>query len=110
LRPARFRRVLPNGDEAKEIGGVKVVAKKVEGLDKGGMRHLSDTLLAKLKSGVVVLARTEDDKVSFIVRVSGRFDRPSKSGKNRAGNCARRRREGGGKADMAEGGEPTRRN
>ncbi|MDQ2746177.1 MAG: alanine--tRNA ligase-related protein, partial [Acidobacteriota bacterium] len=35
-----------NGDEAKEISGVKVIAKTVEGLDKGGMRHLSDTLMA----------------------------------------------------------------
>src|SRR5688572_19348550 len=59
-----------NGDEAREISGVKVIAKTVEGLDKSGMRHLSDTLLAKMKSGVVVLGRAEDDKVSFIVRVS----------------------------------------
>jgi alanyl-tRNA synthetase len=93
-----------NGDEAKEVNGVKVIAKIVEGLDKGGMRHLSDTLMSKIKSGVVVLARSEDDKVSFIVRVSDDL-----TGKVSAGNIVREIApivggRGGGKPDMAEGG------
>jgi alanyl-tRNA synthetase len=93
-----------NGDEAKEVAGVKVVTKKVEGLDKGGMRHLSDTLLAKIKSGVVVLGRSEDGKVSLIVRVSDDL-----TGKIKAGEIIREIApivggRGGGKADMAEGG------
>ncbi len=93
-----------NGDEAKDVAGVKVIAKTVEGLDKGGMRHLSDTLMSKIKSGVVILARTEDDKVSFIVRVSDDL-----TGKVSAGNIVREIAplvggRGGGKPDMAEGG------
>lgn len=59
-----------NGDEAKDINGVKVVGKIVEGLDANGTRQLSDTLLARLKSGVVVLGRAADGKVGIIVRVS----------------------------------------
>ena len=93
-----------NGDEAKEVGGVKVVTKIVEGLDKGGMRHLSDTLLARLKSGVVVLGRSEEGKVSFIVRVSDDLTDKIKAGdivKNIAPIVGGR---GGGKPDMAEGG------
>jgi alanyl-tRNA synthetase len=101
-----------NGDEARNVNGVKVVAKIVEGLDKGGMRHLSDTLLAKLKSGVVVLARTEEDKVSFIVRVSDDLTDRVKAGKIVQEIAPIVGGRGGGKADMAEGGgtEPTKLN
>ncbi|HEY8561774.1 MAG TPA: alanine--tRNA ligase [Pyrinomonadaceae bacterium] len=93
-----------NGDEAKDVSGVKVIAKTVEGLDKGGMRHLSDTLMSKIKSGVVVLGRTDEGKVSFIVRVSDDL-----TGKVSAGNIVREIApivggRGGGKPDMAEGG------
>ncbi|MBA4186009.1 MAG: alanine--tRNA ligase, partial [Acidobacteria bacterium] len=93
-----------NGDEARDVNGVKVVAKIVEGLDKGGMRHLSDTLLAKLKSGVVVLGRTEEDKVSFIVRVSDDLTDRVKAGKIVQEIAPIVGGRGGGKADMAEGG------
>ena len=93
-----------NGDEAKDVKGVKVIAKSVEGLDKGGMRHLSDTLLAKMKSGVVVLARTEDDKVSFIVRVSDDLTDKIKAGKIVQEIAPIVGGRGGGKPDMAEGG------
>ncbi len=93
-----------DSDEVQDIGGVKVVAKLIDGLDKGGMRHLSDTLLARLKSGVVILGRTEDDKVSFIVRVSDDL-----TDKVKAGNIIKEMAQtvggrGGGRPDMAEGG------
>ncbi len=92
-------------DEARDINGVKVITKAVDGLDKGGMRHLSDTLLAKLGSGVVVLGKTDEEgKVAFIVRVSDDL-----TGKVKAGNIVKEIApivggRGGGKADMAEGG------
>lgn len=91
-------------DEAKEIGGVKVIAKTVEGLDKGGMRHLSDTLMAKIKSGVVVLAKAEDEKVSFIVRVSDDLTAKIKAGEIVKQIAPIVGGRGGGKPDMAEGG------
>jgi len=93
-----------NGDEAKEVSGVKVIAKIVEGLDKGGMRHLSDTLMSKIKSGVVVLGRSEDDKVSFIVRVSDDLTDRVKAGKIVQEIAPIVAGRGGGKPDMAEGG------
>ncbi|MBK6725509.1 MAG: alanine--tRNA ligase [Acidobacteria bacterium] len=58
------------GDEPRDINGVKVLAKIVDGLDGGGTRQLSDTLLARLKSGVVIIGRSEEGKVGIIVRVS----------------------------------------
>ncbi len=93
-----------NGDEAREISGVKVLGKIVDGLDGNGMRQLSDTLLARLKSGVVVLGRKEEGKVGIIVRVSDDL-----TGKVKAGNVIREivpivGGKGGGRPDMAEGG------
>ncbi len=95
-----------NGDEAREIAGVKVVGKIVEGLDANGMRQLSDTLLARLKSGVVVLGRRDEGKAGIIVRVSEDL-----KDKVRAGNVIKEivpviGGKGGGRPDMAEGGGP----
>lgn len=91
-------------DETKEIAGIKVLAKQVDGLDAGGTRQLSDTLLARLKSGVVVLGRIDEGKVGLIVRVSDDL-----TGKVKAGDIIREIApivggRGGGKPDMAEGG------
>lgn len=93
-----------DGDEARDISGVKVLAKQVDGLDANGTRQLSDTLLARLKSGVVIIGRSEMGKVGIIVRVSDDL-----TGKVRAGDIIREIApivggRGGGKPDMAEGG------
>ena len=93
-----------NGDEVREIAGVKVLAKTVEGLDANAGRQLSDTLLARLKSGVVVLGRKDDGKVGITVRVSDDL-----TDRIKAGNIIKEIApivggRGGGKPDMAEGG------
>src|SRR5207248_9722885 len=93
-----------NGDEAREIAGVKVLAKEASGLDAAGMRQLSDTLLARIKSGVVVIGRANDGKASLIVRTSDDLTKKVPAGqviKELAPIIGGR---GGGKADMAEGG------
>jgi alanyl-tRNA synthetase len=92
------------GDEAREIAGVKVLGKVVAGLDANGTRQLSDTLLARLKSGVVVIGRESEGKVGVIVRVSDDL-----TSRVKAGDVIREIApiiggKGGGKADMAEGG------
>jgi alanyl-tRNA synthetase len=93
-----------NGDEAREVAGVRVLAREASGLDAAAMRQLSDTLLARIKSGVVVLGRSGDGKVSLIVRTSSDL-----TGKVPAGQVIKELApivggKGGGKADMAEGG------
>ena len=99
-----------NGDEARDVNGVKVLGKIVDGLDANGQRPLSDTLLARLKSGVVVLGREAEGKVSIIVRVSDDL-----TSKVKAGNVIKEivpivGGKGGGRPDMAEGGgtEPSK--
>jgi alanyl-tRNA synthetase len=93
-----------NGDEAKDVAGVKVLAKTVEGLDANGTRQLSDTLLARLKSGVVVLGRRDEGKVSIIVRVSDDLTDRVKAGSVIKEIVPIVGGRGGGKPDMAEGG------
>ena len=93
-----------NGDETREIAGVQVLAREASGLDAAAMRQLSDTLLARIKSGVVVLGRSSDGKASLIVRTS-----PDVSSKVPAGQVIKELApiiggRGGGKPDMAEGG------
>jgi alanyl-tRNA synthetase len=94
-----------NGNEAREIAdGVKVLAREASGLDAAGMRQLSDTLLARTGSGVVVLGRSGDGKVSLIVRTS-----PDLLKRVPAGQVIKELApivggKGGGKPDMAEGG------
>ncbi|MFN2530251.1 MAG: alanine--tRNA ligase [Pyrinomonadaceae bacterium] len=96
--------VSTNGDESREVAGVRVLAREASGLDAAGMRQLSDTLLAKIKSGIVVLGRTGDGKVSLIVRTSDDLTKRIPAGqviKELAPIIGGR---GGGKAEMAEGG------
>jgi alanyl-tRNA synthetase len=93
-----------NGDESREVAGVRVLARATDGLDAAGMRQLSDALLARIKSGVVVLGRSSDGKASLIVRTSADV-----SSKVPAGQVIKELApiiggKGGGKPDMAEGG------
>ena len=93
-----------NGDEARDVAGVKVLAREASGLDSAGMRQLSDTLLARIKSGVVVLGRSSDGKVSLIVRTSEDLTSRVPAGKVIKELAPIVGGRGGGKADMAEGG------
>ncbi|HVS20418.1 MAG TPA: DHHA1 domain-containing protein, partial [Pyrinomonadaceae bacterium] len=93
-----------NGDEAREIAGVRVLAREASGLDAAGMRQLSDTLLARIKSGVVVLGRSNDGKASLIVRTSDDLTKKVPAGLVIKELAPIIGGKGGGKADMAEGG------
>jgi len=57
-------------DDVRDVNGVKVLTKRVEGLDPSGLRELADRLLQKLASGVVVLGQERDGKAMLVVRVS----------------------------------------
>jgi alanyl-tRNA synthetase len=93
-----------NGDESREVSGVRVVAQEAKGLDASEMRQLSDTLLARIKSGVVILGRSTDGKVSLIVRTSADLLKKVPAGQVIKELALIVGGRGGGKPDMAEGG------
>ena len=93
-----------NGDDARDVAGVRVLAREATGLDSAGMRQLSDTLLARIKSGVVVIGRSNDGKASLIVRTSDDLIKKVPAGQVIKELAPIIGGKGGGKADMAEGG------
>jgi alanyl-tRNA synthetase len=93
-----------NGGESRDIAGVRVLAREASGLDAAGMRQLSDRLLARIKSGVVVLGRSGDGKVSLIVRTSDDLLKKIPAGQVIKELAPIVGGKGGGKPDMAEGG------
>lgn len=56
--------------KAKEIKGIKVIAEKAEGLSSDGLKGLADTLMDKLKSGIVLLGSILNERVVFVCKVS----------------------------------------
>jgi alanyl-tRNA synthetase len=93
-----------NGDEARDVAGVRVLAKEASGLDAAAMRQLSDTLLARIKSGVVIIGRANDGKASLIVRTSDDLTKKVPAGLVIKELAPIIGGKGGGKADMAEAG------
>jgi alanyl-tRNA synthetase len=57
-------------DDARDVNGVKLVTRRVEGLEKAALRGISDSLRDRIGSGVVVLASEVDGKVALVVSVS----------------------------------------
>ncbi|HEV2577835.1 MAG TPA: alanine--tRNA ligase [Acidobacteriaceae bacterium] len=90
---------------AVEVKGVKVLARRVDALDKSQMRNLVDELRGKLGSGVVVLgAATSDGKVSLITGVTKDLTSRVQAGKVVGALAAKVGGRGGGRPDLAEAG------
>jgi alanyl-tRNA synthetase len=91
-------------DSAREIGGVRILARRVTNLDANGMRQLADSLSQKLKTGVVVLGQASDGKASLVARVTDDLTKRLNAGQIVREISALVGGKGGGRADMATGG------
>jgi alanyl-tRNA synthetase len=92
------------GSAAVEVKGVKVLAQRVDGLEKAQMRELVDSLRGKLGSGIVVLGAAVDGKVSLIVGVTKDLTSRVQAGKVVGLLAAKVGGKGGGRPDLAEAG------
>ncbi len=82
-----------------------MLAQRVQGLDKGQMRSLVDSLRTKLGSGIVVLgAATDDGKVALIAGVTKDLTTRILAGKLVGLLAAKVGGKGGGRPDLAEAG------
>ncbi|MEO8592581.1 MAG: alanine--tRNA ligase [Candidatus Solibacter sp.] len=89
---------------ARSFGEVKVVAARLDGMDRPQMRALADALRNKWKSAVVVLAAAEDGTVSIISAVTKDLTAKVHAGKLASTVAQAVGGKGGGRPDMAEAG------
>ena len=90
--------------KVKDVGGIKVLAHRVDNLERAQMRTLIDQLRDKLGSGVVVLGSASDGKVALIVGVTKDLTSRIQAGKVIGPVAKAVGGSGGGRPDMAEAG------
>jgi alanyl-tRNA synthetase len=86
------------------VKGVPVISRKIEGVDAAVLRELAEQAVAKMASGVVVLAVASEGKVALVGAVSQDLQK-----KLHAGNIIKRVAglvggSGGGRPDFAQAG------
>ena len=91
-------------EKIKEVNGVKVLAHRVDNLERPQMRTLVDQLREKLGSGVVVLGSATNGNVSLIVGVTKDLTAKIQAGKVIGPVAQKVGGKGGGRPDLAEAG------
>ena len=91
-------------DEAVDVGGIKLVAARLEGIDGKELREAVDQLKSRLGDAVIVLASASEGKVALVAGVQGKALGRIKAGELLAHVAAQIGGKGGGRADMAQGG------
>ncbi len=87
-----------------EIGGIKVLARRVPALPANELRNLADTFRGQIKSGIVLIGTDVEGRVTLLAAVT-----PDLVPKLPANELAQRMAplvggKGGGKADLAQAG------
>jgi alanyl-tRNA synthetase len=88
----------------KTVAGVPLAVRRLDGVPARELKSIADELKAQLKSAVIVLAATDESKVTLVVAVTDDLVKRAN-----AGDLVRRGAEalggkGGGPAHMAQGG------
>jgi alanyl-tRNA synthetase len=89
---------------ARLVKGVKVLAARVDSLDRGQMRTLADALRNKWRTGVVVLASADNGNVAIVSAVTKDLTSKVHAGKLAGAVAQAVGGKGGGRPDMAEAG------
>ena len=90
--------------QAREIGGIKVISARVDGVEGNDLRALMDQLKNKLGSGIVLLGTAAGAKVSLIAGVTADLTAKVKAGELVNMAAAQVGGKGGGRPDMAQAG------
>ncbi len=89
--------------ESEEIAGLKVIAKKMEGLDSSVLRETADKLRNKEKNSLIVLISIFEDKVPLVIATHKELDQiDAREVMNHLVNLLGG--SGGGRSDFAQGG------
>ena len=92
------------GDRVKEVKGVKVLAHRVDNLERAQLRTLVDQLRDKIGSGVVILGSASNGNVALIVAVTKDLTGRVQAGKVIGPVAQKVGGKGGGRSDLAEAG------
>jgi alanyl-tRNA synthetase len=90
--------------QARQVNGARVLAARVDGMDRAQMRALADSLRNKWQSAVVVLASGEEGSVSIVAAVTKDLTAKVHAGKLAGAVAQAVGGKGGGRPDMAEAG------
>ncbi|MCB1869998.1 MAG: alanine--tRNA ligase, partial [Gammaproteobacteria bacterium] len=91
-------------DGAVDVGGVRVLAAVLEGVDPKSLRETMDKLKDKLGSAVIVLGTITNDKVSLVAGVTKDQIKVVKAGDLIKFVAEQVGGRGGGRPDMAQAG------
>ena len=90
--------------QAEEVGGVKTLAARVDGLDNKALMNLIDQLKNKLGSAVILLASEYEGRAVLVAGVTKDLTSQYKAGDLMRQAAAAVGGKGGGRPDMAQGG------
>jgi alanyl-tRNA synthetase len=93
-----------DAEKVREAGGVKVVTRRVEGVDPRALREMADRMRQKYGSAVVAIGSVVDGKVAILVAVT-----PDLTSRIKAGDIVKQIAPivggtGGGRPDFAQAG------